>query len=170
MNLGTNNSQQQAPIGGMGISAPSSIAAGNSMAGNIAGNFAGSNTSSTGNLDINTLAAALQQAQKTLAASSSSNNNTNNTNNEQSQNTNGNNNNNGTPDVQAILQEMQRLRNERDEFLKNLEDEKKKSKILVEDKKKEMESFMGGIADYVNGLEGVKVSCFFSYFHIVFCN
>lgn len=162
MNLDSNAST--AGIPGNTASAGVTTTASNNISGNNA---------AAGSIDINMLAAALQQAQKTLANSSSLSNTTSlagaappaaaataaaapgaavsgdasGSHSQQQQQ---------QPDVQAILMEMQRLKNERDEYLKSLEDEKKKSKILVEDKKKEMESFLGGIADYVNGLEGVK--------------
>ena len=126
-------------------------------------------------MDINTLAAALQQAQKALAnanagkdqgaqhqsqhvvgAGDNKHSNVHSGGNMGSSGAMDQQQQQGQPDVQAILVEMQRLKNERDTFLKSLEDEKEKSKILVADKKKEMESFLGGISDYVNGLEGVK--------------
>lgn len=107
-------------------------------------------------IDINTLATMLQQAQRQqqqqqlqgqpqqqATSSSSSASTTTATGNSQ-------------PDMQAILMEMQRLKNERDSLKRSYEEEQAKSKILVEDKKKEMESFLGGIADYVNKLDGVK--------------
>jgi hypothetical protein len=141
------------------------------------GNGSGSNGGlgqNTSTVDINALAAALQQAQKTMAAAAASvagnspqnyqsavgnmdiqqllnnvqnqqqtQNNLASQNNLTAQNSSGTQN-SQQPDVQAILVEMQRLKNERDEYMKHLEEEKKKSKILVEDKKKEMEGFLGG--------------------------
>lgn len=148
-NLPTNSQVSQ------GSSSSSGHASGHNNNNTMSTTGHGSSQGGVPALDIHALAAALQQAQKTLAsnASGASGNKITDTphdttnshttagsfqqqqpNQQQQQ----------QPDVQAILMEMQRLKNERDTFLKDLEEEKQKSKILVEDKKKEMEGFLGG--------------------------
>jgi hypothetical protein len=100
-------------------------------------------------VDINTLAAMLQQVQKQNQQSQQQAS-------QQQASQQQNQQNQQQPDMQAILMEMQRLKNERDALERSYKEEQAKSKVLVEDKKKEMESFLGGIADFVNKLDGVK--------------
>jgi len=167
------------PSGNAGVSNMPSVGAGMGAgmgAGIGVGAGAGAGAGA-GTMDINMLAAALQQAQKALATANGTATNQNNAAGnpldpknqsasdaifQQQASAGGgglpNNIGNGggdqqqqqqqqqqMPDVQAILMEMQRLKTERDTYCKSLEDEKEKSKILVADKKKEMESFLTGI-------------------------
>lgn len=57
---------------------------------------------------------------------------------------------------QAPVYDAQSMMEEIAELKKVLEVEKSKSKTLQEEKKREMQGFLTGIRDYVNSLEGVK--------------